>query len=413
MGALVFDGDLVVGTVEQNVQDLGRQIAHRRIQAEAIQIGQRPEIAHGHAVFVHGIPAHGLQRALVKAQVRIGDDGFRGDAHHRAQTAAFRTGPKGAVEAEHAGRELLDGHAALRTRVVLGKQQRPLVKQVHQHQTAAFPGGGLHAVSQALTELVRGAHDQTVHHDFNVVLFLFVQLRRIIQLVELAVDAHAHKAALLRVFQNPGVLALARADHRREQLQPLPLRIRHHLIGHLVDGLLADLAAAFGAVRHAHARIEQTQIVVDFSYGPHGGTGISRRGLLVDGNGGGQTLNGVDIRLFHLPQKHARIGGQALHIAALSLGVNGVKSQAGFAGPAQAREHHQLVARDFQCDVFQIMFARAANDELVLQGIDRPLCLYGRAGINAPRSARTPASLRPAWRHVPRRNASWYRGAYR
>ena len=207
--------------------------------------------------------------------------------------------------------------------------------------------------------------------------------------------------------------AALEAALRGEQLQPLPLRIRHHLIGHLVDGLLADLAAAFGAVRHAHARIEQAQIVVDLRHGAHGGTGISRRGLLVDGNGGGQTLNGVDIRLFHLPQKHARIGGQALHIAALSLGVNGVKSQAGFAGPAQAREHHQLVARDFQCDVFQIMFARAANDELVLQGIDRPLCLYGRAGINAPRSARTPASLRPAWRHAPRRNASWYRGAYR
>ena len=244
-------------------------------------------------------------------------------------------------------------------------------------------------------------------------LFLLVQAGRIVQLVELAVDAHAHEAAFLCVLQKFGVLALARAHHGREQLQPLPLRVGHYLIGHLVDGLLADLTAALGAVGHAHPSVKQAKIVVDLRYGTHGGAGVARRGFLVDGDGGGQPLDGVDVRLFHLPQKHARVGGQALHIAALPFGINGVKSQAGFAGPAQAREHHQLVARDLQCDVFQIMFARAANDELVLQGMDRPLCRDGRAGISAPRSARTPASPRPAWPHAPRRSASWCRGACR
>ena len=46
----VFDGDFVVRAIEQNVQNLGRQVAHGRIQAEAVQLGQRSEIAAGRCV---------------------------------------------------------------------------------------------------------------------------------------------------------------------------------------------------------------------------------------------------------------------------------------------------------------------------------------------------------------------------
>ena len=64
---------------------------------------------------------------------------------------------------------------------------------------------------------------------------------------------------------------------------------------------------------------------------------------MVNGYGRGQTLDIVHIRLLHLTQELAGVRGQALHIPALTFGINGVKSQAGLTGAGQAGKHHQLV----------------------------------------------------------------------
>ena len=166
------------------------------------------------------------------------------------------------------------------------------------------------------------------------------------------------------------MLALAAANHGGQHLHALAFGVGHHLLHHLVDGLLFDLLAALGAVRHAHAGVEQTQVIVDFRHRAHRGTRVARRGFLVDGDGGTEAVDGVDIGLFHLAQEHARIAGQAFHIAALAFGIDGIESEAGFARAAHAGKHHQLIARDFQIHIFQVMFARTANDEFILQGDD-------------------------------------------
>ena len=91
-------------------------------------------------------------------------------------------------------------------------------------------------------------------------------------------------------------------------------------------------------------------------------------GFLLDGDGGRQTLDHIHIGLVHQLQKLAGVGGQALHIAALALGIQRVKGEAGFARAAQSRNHHQLVAGDVQVDIFQIVGARTADaDGLLLQ----------------------------------------------
>ena len=80
-------------------------------------------------------------------------------------------------------------------------------------------------------------------------------------------------------------------------------------------------------------------------------------------------------------QKLARIGRQALGIAPLAFGIERVKRQAGFARARQPRDHHQLVARDVEVDVFEVVRARAADaDALLAQGADEVGAVSGIGG---------------------------------
>ncbi|MEI2689311.1 MAG: hypothetical protein V9H69_06185 [Anaerolineae bacterium] len=79
-----------------------------------------------------------------------------------------------------------------------------------------------------------------------------------------------------------------------------------------------------------------------------------------------KALDLIHVRLLHQPQELAGIGREGFDIASLAFGVDGVKGQAGLARTRQAGDHHQLVARDLKVDVFQVVFAGATNDELVL-----------------------------------------------
>ena len=69
----------------------------------------------------------------------------------------------------------------------------------------------------------------------------------------------------------------------------------------------------------------------------------------------------VDVRLAHQLQELPGIGRQRLDVAPLALGVDRVERQRGLAGAGQSGDHSQLVARDVDIHVLQIMLARAAH----------------------------------------------------
>jgi hypothetical protein len=73
---------------------------------------------------------------------------------------------------------------------------------------------------------------------------------------------------------------------------------------------------------------------------------------LIDRDGWGQTLNHVYIWFVHLSKKLTGVCRQTLYISTLTLGVNGVESQRAFATARQACENNELVAREFQADIF-------------------------------------------------------------
>ncbi len=207
------------------------------------------------------------------------------------------------------------------------------------------------------------AQHETVHDDLYRVLLVLFQCDLFAQIIEDPVHAHAGKAAAAGVLQQLDVLALLAADDGRKHLKACALRHGQHLVDDLVYGLTADLAAALRAVRRADARPEQTQIVIDLRDGTDGGTRVFGGRFLVDGDGGGKSLDQIHIRLVHLPEKLADIGRKRLDIAAAPLGIDRVEGQRGLAGARQPRKDAQRVAWDLNINIFQIVFSCAFHED--------------------------------------------------
>ena len=181
-----------------------------------------------------------------------------------------------------------------------------------------------------------------------------------------AVDHKAQISQFFVSFDLATVFALAAAHNGREDAHLCPLARRHHAIGDLVDGGLLDLPAAIGAMRDADAGVQQTQKVVDLGGGAHGGTRVSRGGLLVDGNRGRKPVDIIHVRLIRLSDKLARIRGKALHIATLPFREDGVKGERRLAASRQAGKNRELVFGDLDVDVFEVVLPRSFYVKLVV-----------------------------------------------
>ena len=151
------------------------------------------------------------------------------------------------------------------------------------------------------------------------------------------------------------MLALALAHHGRQHHDPFSLSLLQHLVHHLADGLGGQGLIVVGAARLPHPGEEQTQIVIDFGNGAHGGARVVGSGFLFNGDGGREALDMVHIRLFHHGQELPGVGGEGLHVAALSFRIEGIEGQGRFAGPGQARDHGEFVPWNVQIDVTQIV----------------------------------------------------------
>lgn len=88
-------------------------------------------------------------------------------------------------------------------------------------------------------------------------------------------------------------------------------------------------------MRHTDAREKQAQIIIHFRDGSYRTARIATRGLLVDGNGGAQPIDLIDVWFLHKAQELPGIGTQRFDIAALPFGIDSIERQARFAGAAQ------------------------------------------------------------------------------
>ena len=213
------------------------------------------------------------------------------------------------------------------------------------------------------------ADDVAVDHDLDRVALVLVELGRVGDVEHLAVDPDADEALAPGAVEDPVALGLAVLDERPEDEQARPLGQGEDLVDDLLDRLALDRVAV-GAMRDADPREQQPEVVVDLGDGPDRRARVARRALLVDRDGRRQAVDLVDVRLLHLAEELAGVGAQALDVAALALGVDGVEGEAGLAAPRQAGDDDQPVTRERDVDVLEVVFARAAHDESILGHVD-------------------------------------------
>ena len=225
---------------------------------------------------------------------------------------------------------------------------------------------GLEGFGDALLGI--GAHLEPVDHDLDGVLDVLGQLGRRVDVVHLAVDAQAHEALCAQFGKKIHLLALAPGHHRREDHDARVLRQGQHMVDHLRHRLRRERQLVFGTVGRANAREQQAQVVVDFGHGTHSGARVVAGGFLLDGDGRRQAFDQVDIGFFHQLQELPRVGRQRLDVTPLALGVKRVKCQRTLARARQSGHHHQLVARQVEADVFQVVRACAADADLFHSG---------------------------------------------
>src|SRR5262249_53218306 len=122
-------------------------------------------------------------------------------------------------------------------------------------------------------------------------------------------------------------LALAPARHRGQHLDAASLRQLEQAVDDFRDRLRADRLATPETVRITHAGVEEPQEVMDLRDGAYRRAGISPARLLLDRDGGRESLDRVDIGLLHLLQELARIGRQRFDVASLAFRVQRVEGE--------------------------------------------------------------------------------------
>ena len=364
--------------IQDDVHDLFGEFFHRIAEGEVVLFRQRFKIHARDAVAADVVPARGADRAVEQGNALVRDDELGVDLELRAETRALRARAEGIVEREHARRQLLDGDAAVLAGVVLREEDVAVVGQdIGKNDAARERRRGLAGVRQAVNDV--GTEDQAVDDDLDVVLFVLLEGNFLTEVVHVPVGADADIARAARVLENFHMLALFPANDRRHDLHARALAQRHELVDDLVNGLLANFLAAVGAVRRADARPQKAQIVVHLRHRADGGAGILRGGLLVDGNGGGEALDIVDVGLFLLPKEHTGVGRQALHIAALALGIDGVERERRLAAARKSRDDGQRVAGDFHVDVLEVILSCAFDKNLTWHESITPVAHFAAA----------------------------------
>ena len=220
-------------------------------------------------------------------------------------------------------------------------------------------------------------------------LDILFQLNLFRQFVQIPVNPGPHISAAASLLQELDMLPFSPPHHRGQQLNPGPLRHGQNLIHHLVHGLPADLPATFRTMRNPDPGIQKAQIVIDLRHGPYRGTGIAVRGLLINGYGRRKSFDALHLRLLHLSQKLPRIGGQRLHVASLSFRINRIKRQRRLPGAAQPGQHYQLIPRNIQGNILQIMFIRTTYLNILLRHVLSLSCnLFLRMALHPLRFGR-------------------------
>ena len=413
---VVGEADLLLArAVKDRVARRLRQLAPRPVEAELVVARERLERL---KVIGRARLRPGRDRAALQRGFRVGNDERRIDPELGAEAAADRAGAVGVVEREQPRLDLGDGEARHRAGEFGGEEDAPRslplpacgeragvrgkarctalpltlasldlsphagrggrVRELDDREPVRKLECGLETLRQPRRHV--GPHDDPVDHHLDVVLELLVERGGVCDLVELPIDLQPLEAALHQIGDFLAVLAFPSADDRRQQIKPRVLRQCQHAVDHLAHRLALDRQAGRRRIGDADARPQEPHVVVDLGHRADGRARVLRRRLLLDGDRRRQAVDLVDVRLLHHFQELPGVGRQRLDITPLALGVDRVEGERRFARAGEPGEHDELVARDGEVDVLEIMLARPAHDDrpAAEQRLDVPAPPRGR-----------------------------------
>jgi hypothetical protein len=364
----VLDGDLLVPQAVQQGLALRRlELRPGRAQGGPHARGHR--LHHPLEVGRPGVGPRG-DGPLRQRQVRVGHDQLRVDLEAGAQAVAVGACPVGGVEGEVPGGQLVERGPVVGAGQVLAEGEDLALAAV------LLPGDELHlghALGQAERRLQRvgeaapdplPAH-QPVDHHLDGVLLVALEVDVLGQLPQLPVDPGPGVALGRQLAEQVLVLALAAPHHRRQDLEPRPLRQLEDPVDDLLRRLPRHHGPAPRAVGHADPGVQEAEVVVDLGDGPHRRAGVAGRRLLVDRDGRGQPLDEVDVGLVHLPEELPGVRRQGLDVSALALGVDGVEGEARLPRARQPGEDDQAVAGQLEGDGLEVVLPRASDEDPV------------------------------------------------
>ena len=261
---------------------------------------------------------------------------------------------------------------------LLGERQLLAVLDVDHDEPVREGDRGLDRLRQPGAQV--RLHDQPVDDDLDRVLELLVEDDLVLEHADLSVDLHAREPVCAQLLEDVLVLALAVADDRRVDRELRALLEPQHLVDDRLDRLPGDRPPADRAVRPPDPRVEQSQVVVDLGHGADRRARVARRRLLVDRDRRREALDRVHVRLLHHLEELARVRREGLDVPALALRVDRVEGERRLPGAGQPGDRDQLVPRQADVDVLQVVLAGTVNDELVGRH-NRPI-LPRRVGSN-------------------------------
>src|SRR6266516_3537310 len=142
-----------------------------------------------------------------------------------------------------------------------------------------------------------------------------------IQLHKVTINACANKSFALELFDYIPELTRLILDERRQHNDFGASFVPEDLIDNLLRRLADQRSTGQGIMRLTNSRKKDQQIIVDLSGGRDCRPRVGAGAALFDRNRRRQSLDKIDIWLFHLVEELPLIRRETLHVSALPLGI--------------------------------------------------------------------------------------------
>ena len=264
----------------------------------------------------------------------------------------FRVGGRANRTRAHAGERRQSPDAHRRNPRQHGLAQATQFDEHMHHALAKLQRAGQRLAQQSL---VLGPDVQTGHRQLDRVLLETVQPRKACGRKEVAVDAQMRVAARSRPIGEFGVDAFAVHHQRRQQSDVLSAETLEQLRGDAVGGLRLHGRAVVHAMLGAEFDEQQPQKMPDLGGRADRRLAPTAAQTLFNRHGGRYAVHGIHFGSARGLNNAARVGVEALEVAALTLVEQDVERQRRLARSAYPRHHVELATRDVHAERLEVV----------------------------------------------------------